>query len=36
MMHDTYGTNAHFYTDLIDFTAIDWDELRDAMEDEEE
>ena len=36
MIHNTYGTDAHFYTDLIDFTAIDWDELRDAMEDEEE
>mgnify|MGYP003133534531 CR=1 FL=1 len=25
-----------FYCDLIDFTAIDWDELRNAMPTEEE
>ena len=25
-----------FYSDLIDFTAIDWDELREAMPTEEE
>tara|TARA_R100001594_G_scaffold131102_1_gene170548 strand:- start:9 stop:236 length:228 start_codon:yes stop_codon:yes gene_type:complete len=35
-LHNRRGTTANFYADLIDFTAIDWDELRDAMEDEEE
>lgn len=30
------GSTAHFYVDLIDFTVIDWDELRGAQEDEEE
>ena len=33
-----FGTTAHFYVDLIDFTVIDWDDLRLAIpcEDEEE
>ena len=30
------GWHAGFYSDLIDFTAIDWDELREAMPTEEE
>lgn len=30
------GPWAGFYSDLIDFTAIDWDELRNAMSEEEE
>ena len=30
------GSTSNFYVDLIDFTVIDWDELRNAMTDEEE
>ena len=30
------GSTSNFYVDLIDFTVIDWDELRNAMTNEEE
>jgi hypothetical protein len=36
MMEKQYGSTAHFYTDLIDFTTIDWDSLREHCEEEEE
>ena len=35
MMVERFGTSAHFFTDLIDFTDIDWKELSDNMEEEE-
>jgi hypothetical protein len=36
MIKSTCGEAAHFYTDMIDFHCINWDELREAQEDEEE
>ena len=33
MMEEKFGTLAHFYTDLIDFTTIDWRQLVVALED---
>ena len=36
MIKDRFGTEAHFYVDMIDFHCINWDELREAQEDEEE
>ena len=36
MIKFTFGSTATIYTDMIDFHCIDWDELRDAQEDEEE
>ena len=35
MIEEKFGTSAHFYTDLIDFTDIDWQGLKEAMEEEE-
>ena len=38
-LEDQYYTSEAlqgFWNDMIDFNAIDWDELREAMEDEEE
>ena len=36
MIKDKFGSSAHFYVDMIDFYCINWDELREAQEDEEE
>ena len=35
-MKEQFGSDACFYTDLIDFTTIDWDGLREHCKDEEE
>ena len=33
--YDKVGT-ANFYTDMIDFNAIDWQEIRDSLDPEDE
>ena len=33
--YDKIGT-ANFYTDMIDFNAIDWQEIRDSLDPEDE
>ena len=35
MIELKYGNNGHFFTDLIDFTEMDWIELKEAMRDNE-
>ena len=35
MIKDKFGTESHIYVDMIDFHCINWDELREACEEEE-
>ena len=36
MLEAQFGTSSHIYADMIDFHAINWDELREHLSDEEE
>tara|TARA_R110000751_G_scaffold73678_3_gene148957 strand:- start:4167 stop:4400 length:234 start_codon:yes stop_codon:yes gene_type:complete len=36
IMETVTGSTANIYVDMIDFHCINWDELREAQEDEEE